>query len=157
MNLISKSNLFAKTTSCRFIILLGLLAVFIALTACGAKPAAETKPEGEEEEAIARTEFTGRIENFFEYDPLKVGRESQFLIHLTDLTDGTPVEKAEVNLIIRSKNGASVGEVKARIGKVTGIYVADVAIGAAGDYDIEFQIKNDKLNERMPLKDFTVE
>ncbi len=157
MNLISKSNLFAKTTSCRFIVLFGLLAVFIALTACGAKPAAETKPEGEEEEAIARTEFTSRIENFFEYDPLKARKPSQFLIHLTDLTDGTPVEKADVSLQIKNKNGGQTETVKARVGKVTGIYVADVTIGAAGDYDIEFQVKNDKLNERLPLKDFKVE
>lgn len=155
MNLISKSNLFAKTTSCRFIVLLGLLVAFIALTACGAKPAAETKPE--EEEALARTEFTGRIENFFEYEPLKAGKPSQFLIHLTDLTDGTPVEKADVTLKIKNKSGAEIEPVKARVGKVTGIYVADVTIGAAGDYDIEFQIKNDKLNERLPLKDFKVE
>jgi len=134
-----------------------LLAVFIALTACGTKPAAESKPEGEEEEAIARTEFTSRIENFFEYEPLKAGKPSQFLIHLTDLTDGSPVEKADVTLKIKNKSGAEIEPVKARVGKVTGIYVADVTIGAAGDYDIEFQVRNDKLNERLPLKDFKVE
>ncbi len=148
----------AKTTSCRFLFILllsSLLAVFIALAACGTKPAAEPKPE--EEEALSRTEFTSRIENFFEYEPLKAGKPSQFLIHLTDLTDGTPVEKADVTLKIKNKSGAEIELVKARVGKVTGIYVADVTIGAAGDYDIEFQIKNDKLNERLPLKDFKVE
>ena len=95
------------------------------LAACSSS----TKPEAEhEEEAIARTEFTDRIENFFEYDALKAGQPSQFLIHLTDLTDGTPIEKAEVTLITRAKGGAEVMQTKARVGKVTGIYVADVAI-----------------------------
>lgn len=54
-------------------------------------PAATTEPE-----TLARTEFTDRIENFFEHDPLTPGKPSRFLIHLTDLSDGSPVEKAEV-------------------------------------------------------------
>jgi hypothetical protein len=118
-----------------------------------------TQPTAEEheEEALSRTEFTERIENFFEHDPLKAGKQSQFLIHLTDLSDGTPVEKAEVILITRAKDGTEVMQTKARVGKVTGIYVADVSIPNRGDYDIEFQVKNEKVDERMPLKDFKVE
>ncbi|MBC7909293.1 MAG: FixH family protein [Pyrinomonadaceae bacterium] len=126
----------------------------ISLGACGAEPKAKDEPE---EEALARTEFTNRIENFFEYDPLKAGKQSQFLIHLTDLSDGTPVEKAEVTLSVRAKGGVEVAQIKARIGKVTGIYVADVNIPSAGDYDIEFHIRNEKLDERMALTDFKVE
>lgn len=110
-----------------------------------------------EEEAIARTEFTGRIENFFEYEPLKKGKPSQFRIHLTDLADGAPVEQAEVTLTIRPRSGGSANEVKARVGKVTGIYVADVNLAQAGTYDIEFHVKNNKLDERLPLADFKVE
>src|SRR5215470_10570667 len=120
----------------------------------GAKP----KAEAEVEEAIARTEFTGRIENFFEYEPLKAGKPSQFRIHLTDLSDGSPVEKAEVKLTIRTKGGGGVaGETTAKVGKVTGIYVAEVSVPKAGDYDIEFHVKSSKIDERMPLTDFKVE
>lgn len=133
---------------------LWLSMALLAFAACGSA----TKPEAEhEEEALARTEFTDRIENFFEYDSLKAGQPSQFLIHLTDLTDGTPVEKAEVTLITRAKGGGEVMQTKARVGKVTGIYVADVAIPGKGDYDIEFHVKNAKIDERMPLTDFKVE
>lgn len=88
---------------------------------------------------------------------MKAGKASQFLIHLTDLSDGTPVEKADVTLDVRSKGGAEVGQVKAKVGKVTGIYVAEVSIPAAGDYDIEFRVKNEKLDERMRQTDFKVE
>ncbi|HSE98196.1 MAG TPA: FixH family protein [Blastocatellia bacterium] len=113
---------------------------------------------GEEEEAEARTEFTDRVENFFEYAPLKAGKESQFLIHLTDLSDGSPVEKADVVLTIRDQsNKVEAGQVKARVGRVTGIYVADVAIPKPGVYEVEFHIKNDKLDERMSLTDFQVQ
>lgn len=144
-----------KTTACRrSMLVLWFMTSLVMLAACGSSP----KPEApHEEEAIARTEFTDRIENFFEYDPLKAGQPSQFLIHLTDLTDGTPIEKAEVTLITRAKGGAEVMQTKARVGKVTGIYVADVAIPNKGDYDIEFHVKNAKVDERLPLTDFKVE
>lgn len=133
-----------------------MLVCACALSGCArsGKPQAEA----EEEEALSRTEFTGRIENFFEYKPLKAGETGQFLIHLTDLSDGSPVEGAEVTLIIRSKSGATeVARTKAKIGKVTGIYVAEVSIAQKGDYGIEFHVKNAKLDERMPLTDFKVE
>jgi YtkA-like len=132
-----------------------LLICACALGGCsrGAKPRAEA----EGEEALARTEFTERIENFFEYEPLKAGKPSQFLIHLTDLSDGSPVEKAEVKLTIRAKGGGAVGQTTAKVGKVTGIYVAEVNVAKAGDYDIEIHVKSSKLDERMPLTDFKVE
>ena len=133
-----------------------LLICACALSGCsrGAKPQAEA----EEEEALSRTEFTARIENFFEYEPLKAGKPSRFLIHLTDLSDGSPVEKAEVKLTIRATGGgASAGETTAKVGKVTGIYVAEVNIPKAGDYDIEFHVKSSKLDERMSLTEFKVE
>lgn len=136
-------------------------AMTILICACalgGCSSGAKPQAEAEEEEAIARTEFTGRIENFFEYEPLKAGKPSQFRIHLTDLSDGSPVENAEVKLTIRAKSGgASAGDVTAKVGKVTGIYVAEVNVPKAGDYDIEFHVKSSKLDEHMPLTDFKVE
>ena len=129
-----------------------VMAVLLASCTSRQQPQAET-----EEEALARTEFTDRVENYFEYEPLKAGKKSQFLIHLTDLSDGSPLEKADVTLIARTKGGGEVMQTKARIGKVTGIYVADVAIPSSGDYDIEFHIKNAKVDERLSLTDFKVE
>jgi hypothetical protein len=146
----------AKTTRRRRTLFMLLALAALALAGCGSNQKTGAEHE-EEEEALSRTEFTDRIENFFEHDPLKAGKPSQFLIHLTDLSDGTPVEKAEVTLNIRSKGGAEVERVKAKVGKVTGIYVAEVSIPSAGEYDIEFHIKNPKLDERMPLTDFKVE
>jgi hypothetical protein len=137
--------------------LLSFVLLVLALGSAGCSKSDQSPVEAEEE-AIARTEFTDRIENFFEYDPLKAGKESQFLIHLTDLTDGSPVEKADVLLTIRKQGGgAEVAQMKARVGKVTGIYVADVAIPGSGAYDIEFHVKNQKIDERMQLTDFEVE
>jgi hypothetical protein len=154
MKLKVAASLFVKTTACRRTLLLCLALILIGTTSCGSRPQAEAEHE---EEAESRTEFTDRIENFFEYDPLKAGKASQFLIHLTDLSDGTPVEKADVTLSVRSKGGAEVAQVKAKVGKVTGIYVAEVTIPSPGDYDMEFHVRNPKIDERMPLSDFKVE
>lgn len=149
-----RKSLPLKTTARSRSVVIALSLALLFFAACGSAPKQEAEHE---EEALARTEFTNRIENFFEYDPLKAGKASQFLIHLTDLTDGTPVEKAEVTLIARAKGGGEVMQTKARIGKVTGIYVADVSIPGKGDYDMEFHVKNAKIDERMPLTDFKVE
>ena len=148
-----RQRLSADKPKRRAFFLLLLLSVTGA-TSCRSKT--ENNAESEEE-ARSRTEFTERVENFFEFAPLKAGEVSPFLIHLTDLADGSPVENADVRLTIRNKNGVEVGDIKAKVGRVTGIYVADVTIKERGNYDIEFQIKNAKLNERMPLTDFQVE
>ena len=121
------------------------------------KPAAAPQ-QATEPEAIARTEFTERVENYFEYEPLHSGKPSQVRIHLTDLSDGSPVEQADVKLVVRRKGSSDpVTQVTSRVGKVTGIYVTELAIPSAGDYDIEFLIKNAKLDERLPLSGFKVE
>jgi 5-hydroxyisourate hydrolase-like protein (transthyretin family) len=133
-----------------------LLSTMIVLTSCS-KPEA-SPPEPVEPEALSRTEFTRRVENYFEYEPLHSGKASQVRIHLTDLSDGSPVERAQVTLAVRPAGSADTAvETTSRIGKVTGIYVAELNIPRAGDYDIEFHIKNDKLDERMPLSHFKVE
>lgn len=124
--------------------------VFVLLVACRRAPTTKQQPA----ETIARTEFTERIENFFEYEPLAPGKPSAFLIHLTDLSDGAPVEKADVTLTVRPERAERGLEAKAKVGRVTGIYVAAVTVPAPGRYTIEFRIKNAKLDERMVLTDF---
>jgi len=115
-------------------------------------------PPAAEPEALSRTEFTQRVENYFEYEPLHGGKASPFRIHLTDLSDGSPVEQAEVSLTVRPKGSTeTVTQTVSKVGKVAGIYVAELSIPRSGDYDIEFHIKNAKLDEHMPLSDFKVE
>jgi len=136
------------------IVLLSTTMLFISCS----KPAPSPIAPAAEPEALSRTEFTQRVENYFEYEPLHSGKASQVRIHLTDLSDGTPVEKAEVTLTVRPKaSSSSAVQTTARIGKVTGIYVAELTIPKSGDYDIEFHIKNAKLDEHLPLSDFKVD
>jgi hypothetical protein len=134
----------------------GVILLLAVLLSCVKEQPAP--PEPEEEEALARTEFTSRIENFFEYAPLKANKPSFFRIHLTDLSDGSPVAQAQVTLVARRPgSAAAVAEATAKVGRVTGIYVADLTIAQPGEYDVEFHIKNDKLDERMTLSGFKTE
>ena len=90
-----------------------------------------------------------------EYAPLQPGKPSHFLIHLTDLSDGSPVEKAAVTLTVKAQGAGGPAIVtKAKVGKVTGIYVAEVTVPQTGEYTMEFHVKNDKLDERMSLTGF---
>jgi len=135
-----------------------LLMLYLILLGCSSSnPTASPAPIAEAE-ALSRTEFTDRVENYFEYEPLHAGKPSQVRIHLTDLSDGFPVEKAEVTLVVKPKGSSqATTQTVSRIGKVTGIYVAEITIPRPGDYDIEFHIKNDKLDERLPLSGFKVQ
>src|SRR2546427_2656764 len=81
-----------------------LLSMSLLLTNC-AKPETPA-PAPVEPEALSRTEFTKRVENYFEYEPLRHAKPSPVRIHLTDLSDGSPVEKAEVSLTVRPKGSA---------------------------------------------------
>ena len=135
-----------------------LLILCLILLGCStSNPTASPAPTAEPE-ALSRTEFTDRVENYFEYEPLHAGKPSQVRIHLTDLSDGTPVEKAEVTLEVRPKGSSQVAaQTVSRIGKVTGIYVVELTIPRPGDYEIQFHIKNDKLDESLPLSNFQVQ
>ena len=142
---------------CKAVVLLLPLSL-VLLSGCSSTDPAAAPATHEEAEPIARTEFTDRLENFFEYEPLTVGKPSQFRIHLTDLADGSPIEQAEVSLTVRRKGaGESIAQTTAKVGKVTGIYVAELSVPQAGEFDIEFHIKNSKVDERLPLTDFKVE
>src|SRR5215468_4942332 len=146
-------NNFSTAAARSLLLILCLILLGCSTSNPTASPASTAEPE-----ALSRTEFTDRVENYFEYEPLHSGKPSPVRIHLTDLSDGSPVEKAEVTLTVRPKASSSTTvQTTARIGKVTGIYVAELTIPKSGDYDIEFHIKNAKLDERLPLSDFKVD
>src|SRR5215218_1550310 len=109
--IINSFLLAAKTTACRRYTVSALLLISMLSASCSRSSTPEA--EHAEEEPIARTEFTDRILNFFEYEPLKPGKPSQFLIHLTELATGEPIEKAEVTLTIRRAGGGQPNDVKA--------------------------------------------
>src|SRR6266545_6939769 len=100
---------------------------------------------------LARTAFPGRIENLFEYTLPAAGKTSRFTIHFTDLSDGSPVDGAEVTLTTPAAPGRTPTETRARAGRLAGIYLADVAVPAGGLSDVEFRVRTARLDERMTV------
>src|SRR5262249_4850895 len=76
-----------------------------------------------------------------------------FRMHLTDLIDGSAVDKADVTLLVRPERQPGGTETKAKPGKVAGVYTTDVTIPSAGRYTIEFRVKNAKLDQRLVVDD----
>jgi hypothetical protein len=134
------------------------LIVLVILSTC-------SKPEpigpinvGKGPQPIARTVLTSRLRNDFDYPLLQAGEPGSIQIHLTDLLDGSPLEAAEVRVAIRRRGaGEAVAQSVAKVGDEKGNYLAVLTVAQAGDYDIEFRVKNLELDERFPLSDFKVE
>lgn len=132
------------------------VACALALVACST-PSGPEQESAEAPEVLARTEFTDRIENFFEYDPFLAEEPSQFRIHLTDLSDGAPVSSAEVDLSVTIPGTSTeIASSRALVGRVTGIYVAEVVIPDPGTYDIRFDVRTAQIDESMSLAGFEV-
>lgn len=148
----TRGHPYPRSTTARSFVCALVVGAMLVAAACGRGRPAATATQAAPER-LARTEFTERIENFFEHDPLTSGKPSAFLIHLTDLDDGSPVEKAQVTLAVRAGGGEPV-QVTARVGRVTGIYVAEVTVASAGTYGIDFHVKSARVDERMTLDGF---
>lgn len=144
---------YSRSTTGRSLACALLACAVIVAAACG-RGGSAARTAQVEPERLARTEFTERIENFFEHDPLTPGKPSAFLIHLTDLADGSPIEKAQVTLAVRAAGGGAPVQVTARVGRVTGIYITEVTVPSPGTYAIDFHVRSTKVDERMTLDGF---
>src|SRR5215467_421415 len=84
-----------------------LLTICLIIQACSTPQQPPPAVAATEPETLSRTEFTDRIENYFEYEPLHAGKATPFRIHLTDLSDGSPVAQAQVTLTVSTKGSPS--------------------------------------------------
>lgn len=107
---------------------------------------------------VSRTEYSYRVENFFQYDRLHAGKPSRFRIFLKDVSDDRPIRKAEVMLTVRQTgNKEVVTQATSRPDKAAGTYLATLTIPRTGMYTIEFRIRNTNLDERLLVDHFDVE
>jgi cobalt-zinc-cadmium efflux system membrane fusion protein len=103
----------------------------LLIAGCGDHEAGEEIHEEHAEERVELLLFSGGTEWFIEHSPLIAGGTSSWLIHLTRLGDGKPVEVQSVHLRMDLAGGGPV-EVQAKR-RQAGIYAADVPLPAAGD------------------------
>jgi RND family efflux transporter MFP subunit len=120
------------TTTLKYLSLLLFSAVF--LFGCNTKKPGDAHSEGgEKAEPVQITAYSAKSEVFMEYAEPVAGEKTAFLIHLTRLADWKPVTEGALKLIFTPDTGTPVVfSVAAPVR--AGIYQAEVALVAAGEY-----------------------
>ncbi|HKL18181.1 MAG TPA: efflux RND transporter periplasmic adaptor subunit [Halalkalibaculum sp.] len=87
----------------------------------------------------AVTQWTDETELFMEYPEIIVGRQATFAVHLTRLSDFTPIANSEVYFTFRSDDGTEISARETEV-QVPGIYGPDITFRQAGRYDLTIEI-----------------
>lgn len=136
--------------------LLVILCSFL-FAACSSAASKNTAEKDHEEERLTKTVFAEKLGAYLIYSPMKAGASSVFALHLTDLSEGTPVAKAEVTFNLRAKGNQAATIFKAKASETVGVYTAEVALPKAGEYYAEIQIAHPQFSGRLTMTDFDVE
>src|SRR6056297_4266901 len=96
--------------------------------------------ESQLEGAGVITQWTDKTELFMEYPELIVGQEATFAVHLTRLSDFSPISDSEVEFVFSSARGVE-GSLTEREVQIPGIYGPDVIFERAGRYDLTIIIR----------------
>jgi membrane fusion protein, heavy metal efflux system len=113
-----------------------LLALMTSMAACrGAQPPAPA--EADEPPTHAVTTWTEKTELFMEYPPLVAGEQARFAIHLTDLSDFSPLREGRV--VVRFE-GDTIHRFEVDAPSTPGIFGVDVTVPAARRYQVAVEL-----------------
>jgi len=96
--------------------------------------------ESQLEGAGVITQWTDKTELFMEYPELIVGQEATFAVHLTRLSDFSPISESEVQFVFSSERGNEGSLTETEV-QIPGIYGPDVIFDRAGRYDLTIIIQ----------------
>lgn len=134
-------------------IIISALALF---TSCSHVHDQETEEHGHEHGGGASiTQYTNDTEIFMEYPPLVVNKESEFLIHLTDLKDFKGVTEGVLTVNFKNDKKTEITktlDVPARYG----IYIPSVSFTEAGNYTITINLNGKQVSDIIVVKDVIV-
>ncbi len=116
------------------LLLTGLLAVSCGEAGGGHDEEQEDHAESHEEETSQLLLFSGETEWFIEYTPMISGETSEWLIHLTRLSDGRPADAKKVTLRMRTADGTA-NDIAAATER-PGLFHAAVDVPATSDLRI---------------------
>ncbi len=137
---------------------INLVLIMLILAACSKTKfeshdhsAGETAHEGHSEgeiENIRFTEFSAIHEMFTEMTPLIQGKESQFVVHFTKLSDFKPVTSGTLKIALRSAINETISA-----DSITrnGIFIIPFIPKASGKVDIEFIYSDNGINDTIKV------
>lgn len=96
--------------------------------------------EAQLEGAGVITQWTDKTELFMEYPELIVGQEATFAVHLTRLSDFSPLSDSEVEFVFSTERGVEGSLTETEV-QIPGIYGPDVIFERSGRYDLTIIIR----------------
>ena len=105
--------------------------------------------------AIAVTLWTEQTELFMEYPALVIGEEAEFLAHLTDLRDFSPVTQGKLVCTFQQAGGTEV-RVTAEQPSRPGIFIPVVVFSEPGIYDMVLRLEGPQVEDLIRVTDVQV-
>lgn len=117
----------------------------LALSGCGGGPAGT--PAATELPGGAVTLWTDSTELFMEHPALIVGQAGKFAVHLTDLTDFTPLTSGRIVLLFEPEDGGEGFSVVQEAPRSPGIYGPAPAFPRAGLWNLTIRVESPQARD----------
>lgn len=129
------------------------LSAAVLLSACSPAPAPAPPAAEEETPAVAVTAWSDRTELFMEYPPLVAGETARFAIHLTNLSDFSPLREGRV--VVRFE-GDTIERFEVDGPSTPGIFGVDVTVPAPRRYQLAVELHGAAVSDEHRVGAVTV-
>jgi cobalt-zinc-cadmium efflux system membrane fusion protein len=123
-----------------------LVVALMGISACREKPADGVQSAGEPAGG-AITLWTDSTELFMEHPALIVGAPDKFAVHLTDITDFTPLRSGRITLRFQPRDGGAPLIVVQDTPRAPGIYGPSPTFAKAGIYDLMLLVNSPQAKD----------
>ena len=127
------------------------LALLLALPGCRGERSENGEAGGAEPAGGAITLWTDSTELFMEHPALIVGAPDKFAVHLTDLTDFTPLRSGRITLRFQPRAGGAPLVVTQDAPRAPGIYGPAPEFRAAGVYDLTILVDSPQARDSISV------
>ena len=139
------------------VLLLVLMVVVLAsLAACGVERSATAALGASGPAGGAITRWTDSTELFLEHPAMIVGTPLKFAVHLTDMTDFTPLRSGRVTLRFVPRGGGAPVVASQDVPRLPGIYGPAPSFTAAGRYDLTILVNSPQAKDSITVRDLHV-
>jgi len=140
----------------RALTLAAALAVAMACNRNGAAAAGDSAAAANAPAGGAITLWTDSTELFMEHPALIVGAPDKFAVHLTDLTDFTPLRSGRITLTFTPRDGGAPVVVVQDTPRAPGIYGPSPTFARAGIYDLTIRVESPQARDSIRVPGLVV-
>jgi hypothetical protein len=130
-----------------------IVALLLVSLVSACRSTREQAPAPPEPPSIDVTIWSERTELFMEYPPLVAGEQARFAIHLTDLSNFTPLREGKV--VVRFE-GDAITTFEVNGPTTPGIFGVDVKVPAARRYQVAVEVHRPQFTDELRVGPVTV-